>query len=191
VAIATDHFSFHYYREEISMAHSVSGFAAPIPAQARPFLAIGLGGFIVGVLDLAYAILVYSPKRPILIPQAIASGVFGERSFNGGVKTAVLGIVLHFFIALVVASVYYLASRKFAFLIQTPVLFGMVYGGLVYLFMHLIVLPLSAFQPGDMPMIYKVSEFVEHLFCVGLPVSLSVRHYARWMPTTTERSIAA
>jgi hypothetical protein len=174
------------------MAHSVRSRLAPSsPGQARPFLAIGVGGFIVGVLDLAYAILVYSPKRPILIPQAIASGVFGERSYNGGAKTAVLGIVFHFFIALVVAGVYYLASRKFAFLIQRAVLFGMIYGGLVYLFMHLIVLPLSAFQPGDTPMIYKVSEFVEHLFCVGLPVSLSVRHYAGQMPATTERSIAA
>jgi len=161
------------------MADSVSAApAASLPAQTRPFRAIGVGGLIVGVLDLTYAILVYSPKQPVLIPQAIASGVLGARSYTGGAQTAALGVALHFLIAFGVATVYFLASRKLAFLVQNAVVFGIIYGALVYLFMHLIVLPLSAFPAGDMPLIYKVCEFVEHLFCVGLPVALSVRHYS-------------
>jgi hypothetical protein len=55
------------------------------------------------------------------------------------------------------------------------VLFGLIYGALVYFFMHLIVLPLSAVPPRSMPFIYKAFEFVEHWFCVGLPIALSVR----------------
>jgi hypothetical protein len=38
--------------------------------QGQAVRAIVVGGFAVGVLDLAYAILVYTPKRPILVPQA-------------------------------------------------------------------------------------------------------------------------
>lgn len=172
--------------------HSVDHGPAPsLSVSARPLEAIGVGGFIVGILDLAYAILVYSPKQPILIAQAIASGVLGERSFKGGVQTAALGVVLHFFIAFSVAAVYYVASRKLPFLLQNAIICGVTYGALVYLFMHVVVLPLSAFPPGNMPLIYKICEFVEHLVFVGPPVALSVRHYSKQVPISIERRVAA
>jgi hypothetical protein len=47
------------------MANSMNdGFAASSFGQPRPFPAIVVGGLIVGVLDLAYAIAVYSPRQP-------------------------------------------------------------------------------------------------------------------------------
>lgn len=162
------------------MVDSVSaGFAASLSEQSRPSPAIAVGGLVVGVLDLTYAILVYSPRNPILIPQTIASGLLGTRAYDGGIQTAALGVVLHFAIAFGAAIVYYLASRKLPFLVHRAVLSGLIYGGLVYFFMHVIVLPLSAAPTGDMPLIYKACEFVEHWFCVGLPIALSVRHYSR------------
>jgi len=162
------------------MADSViSGLAGSLHAKARPFPAIFVGGLIVGVLDLIYAILVYSPQKPILIPQTIASGVLGMKSYSGGVPAASLGVVLHFVIALAAATAYYLASRKLTFLVDRGVLSGLIYGALVYLFMHVVVLPLSAVSHSDIPFIYKACEFVEHWFCVGLPIALSVRHYSR------------
>jgi hypothetical protein len=162
------------------MAESVIvSLAVSVQPKARPFPAIVVGGLIVGALDLMYAILVYSPRRPIRIPQTIASGVLGAQSYSGGARTAALGVLLHFVIALGAATVYYLASRKLPFLVQRAVPFGLVYGALVYLFMHLVVLPLSAVPHGHMPLIYKACEFVEHWFCVGLPVALTVRHYSR------------
>ena len=148
-------------------------------ARPRPFRAIAIGGVIVGVLDLIYAMVVYSPHKPILIPQTIASGLLGMKSYKGGIQTAVLGVVLHFIIALGAATVYYVASRKIAFLVDHAVLSGLVFGALVYAFMHLIVLPLSAAPHGHTPLIYKACEFIEHWFCVGLPIALSVRHYSR------------
>jgi len=36
-------------------------------------------------VDLAYAVVaVYSPRQPILIPQTIASGILGLKSYSGG-----------------------------------------------------------------------------------------------------------
>jgi uncharacterized membrane protein YagU involved in acid resistance len=133
---------------------------------------------IVGVLDLVYAVAVYTPHQPILVPQTIASGILGEKSYSGGAQTAILGVVLHFIIAFGAATVYYLASRKFTFMISRAVFAGLVYGALVYLFMHLVVLPLSAMPKGPFHLVYQAFEFVEHWFCVGLPIALSVRHYA-------------
>lgn len=146
--------------------------------NSRAFLAIGVGGLIVGVLDLIYAILVYSPHRPILVPQTIASGLLGAKSYQAGVASAALGIILHFVISFGAATTYYLASRKLTFLTARAILFGLLYGAAVYLVMHLIVLPLSAAPHSQTRLIYAVPEFVEHWFCVGLPIAMSVRHYS-------------
>ncbi len=87
------------------MTNLVSGgLAASLHARPQPFPAIVVGGLIVGVLDLTYAILVYSPQKPILILQTIASGVLGMKSYSGGVQAAALGVVLHFLIALGAAT---------------------------------------------------------------------------------------
>src|ERR1700690_2979523 len=95
-------------------------------AHSRPFPALFLCGVTFGVVDLLYAIVVYSPRRPILVPQTIASGILGARSYDGGIRTAALGIVLHFVIALGAATVYYLASRKLTFLVSRAVLSGII-----------------------------------------------------------------
>jgi hypothetical protein len=162
------------------VAESVAGsLGISSRPKSRPFPAIVVGGFIVGALDLMYAIVVYSPTDPMRIPQTIASGVLGAQSYSGGAQTVMLGTLLHFIIALGAATVYFLASRKFPFLVQRAVLCGLIYGALVYLFMHWVVLPLSAVPHRGMPFIYKACEFVEHWFCVGLPIALSVRHYSQ------------
>jgi hypothetical protein len=165
----------------VATSRPMTGGSTPSSfARPRPFPAIFVGGMFVGVVDLAYAILVYSPKNPLLIPRHIATGVLGVKSYSGGLRTAALGVILHFTIALGAATVYYLASRKLPFLVTRAVLCGMIYGALVYLFMHYVVLPLSAVPKGHATrFIYQATEFVEHWFCVGLPIALSVRHYSR------------
>ena len=161
------------------MTPSANGiFTSSSVAPQRPFLAVGAAGLIVGVLDLTYAIIVYSMHRPILVPQTIASGVLGAKAYQGGFGSAVLGIVLHFFIALSWATVFYLASRKLKFMVRHAVLCGIAYGAVVYLFMHLVVVPLSAVPPGPTPLIYQAAEFVWHWFGVGLPIALCVRRYS-------------
>jgi len=148
-------------------------------SRGRPLPAILVGGLITGLLDMTYAMLVYSPKNPLLIPQGIATGVFGDESFQLGARSIILGFFFHFCIALGAAAVYYLASRKFTILVQHAIPCGMIFGALVYLFMHFIVIPLSLVVPGDTPTVYKVTEFVWHWFGVGLPIALSVRRYSR------------
>ncbi len=158
---------------------AIDSHGATARPAARPVPAILVGGFIVGVLDLLYAIVVYSPRRPILIGQSIASGLLGRQAFSGGAKSAALGVFLHFVISIGAATVYYLASRALPILIDRVVICGLIYGALVYGFMHVVVLPLSAAHHRQVALIYPICEFVEHWFCVGLPIALSVRHYSR------------
>jgi len=138
-----------------------------------------VGGVIVAVADLLYAIVVYSPRQPIFIPQTVASGLLGPRAYSEGAYSLVLGILLHFLIALTAAAVYFLASRYLSFLITHSVASGLAYGSIVFAVMHMLVLPLSAVPKTGIHPAYMTLEFVEHLFVVGLPIALSVRHYSR------------
>jgi hypothetical protein len=69
------------------MADSVDAvLASSSLTHPRPRFAIG-GGLIVGMRDLLYAIMVYSPRHAILIPQRTASGVLGPKSYRDGTAT--------------------------------------------------------------------------------------------------------
>ena len=74
--------------------------------------AILWGGVIAGALDATDGVVAYGFQglNPIQVLQYIASGVLGPASFQGGLATAGLGTMLHFFIAFVAAAVYVLAS---------------------------------------------------------------------------------
>lgn len=152
---------------------------AALSRRTRALPAIVIGGVIAGVVDLTYPILLYSPRAPILVPQTIASGLLGMRSYNGAAATAALGVALHFLIALSAAAVYYLLSRRFRFLVERAVVWGLIYGVAVYTFMHVVVLPLSAVPPIPTPLMRRACEIVEHAVGVGLPIALSVRHFSR------------
>jgi len=149
-----------------------------IPARPNALPAILWGGLAAGVLDLTAAFLRWG--KPIRITQGIASGLIGPRAFQGGWGTVALGTALHFFIALSAAAVYYAASRKLTFLIRRAVLWGFLYGIAVYMFMSWIVVPL-AFPNSKAPfsMAGLVISLLTHMFCVGLPIALAVRLYAK------------
>src|SRR6266704_1551323 len=66
------------------------------------------------------------------------------KEFQGGLATALLGLLCHFVIAFGEATVFFVASRAIRFLIQNAVLSGVLYGVAVYFFMNRIVLLLSA-----------------------------------------------
>jgi uncharacterized membrane protein YagU involved in acid resistance len=144
----------------------------------RPVPAILVGGLITGTLDMTYAMVMYSPKAPLLVPQAIAVGILGPNGQLGGTTgTTILGFVCHFTIALGAATVFYLVSRRWAFLTQHPLAAGMIFGACVYCFMHFVVIPLSAIPPRPFNWNRQIPEFIWHLFGVGLPISYSVRHF--------------
>jgi len=161
------------------MANSIPGVLAVPSQHARAVPAIVVGGVIVSAIDLLYAVVVYSPHHPILIPQTIASGLLGAKSYSEGVYSCVLGVVLQFVIALGAATVYFVASRSLRFLVDHAIASGLAYGAMVFLFMHVVVVPLSRAPKGGLPFIYMAFEFVWHWFGVGLPIALSVRHYSR------------
>jgi Na+/alanine symporter len=139
-------------------------------------LAIGVGGLIAGVLDLTQACILFGWK----IPLSIAAGLLGREAFHGGAGTYVLGVLLHFFIAFSAAAVYYAASRRLNFLTEHALVCGLFYGAAVEEVMTLVVLPLSALHATGP---YKLHDLIlgllVHMVVVGLPISFSVRRFAK------------
>jgi hypothetical protein len=74
--------------------------------------AIFYATLVVGVLDATDGVVFLGlhGQNPIQVLQYIASSLLGTRAFSGGLASAGLGLVLHFAIALVVATIYILAS---------------------------------------------------------------------------------
>ena len=140
------------------------------------------GALIAGTLDICAAFLtawLRAGVRPVRLLQFVASGLIGAAAFNGGTKTAILGLALHFLIATIATVVFYLASRKWLFLIEHPVNFGLLYGIVVYLFMNFVVLPLSSVAPRPMTPSGFAIGILTIMFCVGLPIALIVRRFSR------------
>src|SRR3954449_12895103 len=106
----------------------------------RAVLAITVGGMVAGTLDLLQACISFGWD----IPLAIAGGLLGKKAFDGGAGTYILGVGLHYFIALSAAAIYYAASRRLTFLRESWLICGLFFGAAVDDFMRLIVLPLSA-----------------------------------------------
>ena len=111
--------------------------------------------------------------------QGIASGALGDAAFKGGKGTAAAGLVFHFVIALVVASVYFAASLSVEVLIARPILCGVVYGAAVHLVMSRIVVPLSRAPLRVFSIKAFLIQLAIHICFVGLPVALIVSRFSR------------
>src|SRR6266849_11033791 len=139
-------------------------------------LAIAVGGGIAGTLDLLQACILFGWD----IPLVIAGGLLGRDAFHGGLATYVLGVLLHFFIACSAAAVYYAASRRLRFMTEHPLVCGLFFGAAVQEVMNLVVLPLSALHSRGP---YKLRDLIlgllVHMVVVGLPISFSVRRFAK------------
>ena len=108
--------------------------------------------------------------------QFVASGALGSSAFDGGKKTAGAGLLFHFLVAGAVASIYYVVSRRIPISADRPVLFGVLYGITVHLFMSRIVVPLSRAPKREFSIKAFLTQLTIHIFCVGLPISLT-QHY--------------
>lgn len=110
-------------------------------------LAVLCGGFIAGTIDIGAASLI-NWLSPVIILQAIASGILGKPSFYDGIPSAVLGLFLQWGMALLIAAIYVNASRGIPRLRERWVVWGLAYGVVVYFVMEYVVVPLSNAWPG-------------------------------------------
>jgi len=146
-----------------------------------------IGTLIVGVLDITEVIVFYAFRgvEPARVLQGVAAGLLGRSAFRGGWPVALLGLAIHFTIALVVVTIYHAGVRQLAAaraagsllpaMTRHPLIAGALYGLAVYAVMNYIVLPLSATGPPSRSWPIVANLLFAHIVCVGIPTALTAR----------------
>ena len=143
----------------------------------RATIAVVIAWLLAGTLDITTAILYYvgpSSARAERLLQGIASGVLGKSAFDGGTATALLGLALHYLIALIWTVVFFVAVRALRTRRHHLVLAGIGYGVIVWLVMNLVVLPMSRVSRGPIQLRAAAIGAFILILCIGLPISLIV-----------------
>lgn len=144
-------------------------------------LAIFTGGLVAGTVDIGAACLI-NLLGPAVILHAIASGLLGKPSFQGGLPTAVLGLFLQWFMGLLIAGVYVFALQRLAWMRRDWRLSGFLYGVTIYYVMNEVVVPLSNAWPGhDFSNPINWEKFCENMLAMIL-FGLIVAFFARRVP---------
>lgn len=155
----------------------------PVGKRGNILLPALVGGCVAATLDAAAAFHAFGWR----MPKGIAAGLLGASARQGGAGTWILGLVLHFSILIAAAALYGIASWRWTFMRANVLLCGVYYGISIFLFMNLVVVPLSAFPVSFAP--FTISMLIQgmsmHVLLVGLPISSSYRLLGR------ERAAAA
>jgi hypothetical protein len=133
--------------------------------------AIVQGGLAVGVLDAVDGVAYFgltAGQNPIQVLQYIASGALGASAFSGGLATAGLGALFHFFIAMVVTGIFLLAWERSPLLRTHWVAGGVAWGVIVWVVMNLVVLPNSGTPPVPLTALGVIHGLIGHALTVGL-----------------------
>ena len=143
---------------------------------------IALGGMFIFISQLIHSWIVPSliQKTPfIVVLQYIASGALGMAAFEGGIATALLGVLFHFIISFVIASVFILSASRNPLLRRYAIAGSLLYGFGVFIVMNMIVTPLSAAPPLPVPTIpWLIENILEHILVVGLSLGILVQRNA-------------
>jgi len=147
----------------------------------RGYRVILTAGLICGLLDglSAIAIAAFSGVGPLRVFQGIASGLLGRASFQGGVGTALLGILLHLIVATGASAVYYFASRSLPVMVRRALVCGVIFGVFVHLFMTFVTIPLSVI--GRRPFVLQsfVIYLLVSMIVIGPSIALTIRSFSQ------------
>ena len=162
-------------------AESMAASRTGAPGALGLILRVGL---IAGTLDIGDA-LIFNGVRgvaPAMVFRYIASGLIGVKAaVELGAAAVALGVVLHYLIALSWTAIFYAASRKLTILVKRPALCGLLYGGVVYVVMNYVVVPLSRVPPRTRPpaAISLINGVLALLLCIGLTIAMLIARATR------------
>lgn len=136
--------------------------------------AILLGGIIAATIDIGAASLINN-RSPVFIMQAIAGGLLGRATFQGGAGSAILGALLQEIMGILIATIYIVLSKTVPGLPRRWVMSGLIYGVIVFFVMNYVVVPLSALKalPHFKPV--KFAEDMSAMLLFGLIIAFFAR----------------
>lgn len=144
------------------------------------------GGLIAGTIDIGAASLI-STLSPLIILQAVASGLLGRGAFQGGAGVMVLGMLLQWGMSILIAACFTLAANQWPSLARRWFLWGTLYGVVVFIVMNYVVVPLSA---ASHKWTHPLSWFLENgaaMLVFGWIVAFTANRFLRIGRTSSAR----
>jgi hypothetical protein len=112
--------------------------------------------------------------------QGVASTLLGIDALNGGTRTFLIGVLMHFGVAFGWSGVFLFLVHRFAWIrrvlnSQYGVLkVALIYGPLIWLTMSLVVIPILTHRPPTITIRWLV-QLIGHFPFVGIPIVASIR----------------
>ena len=134
---------------------------------------IALATAVAGTLDILFAMILtvwFGREIPNML-RFVASGPFPGAG-EWGAAGAALGLVVHFALMTIMATVFVLLVRWRPILVSTPLLTGIGYGLATYVAMNWIVVPLRFDSPLPPKPISIATQLFAHIVLVGIPFAL-------------------
>lgn len=138
-------------------------------------------GLLTGIVDGAFSSFLVSVVYGSTITrlfQRVASALLGPPAFDGGTRTALIGLMMHFGVAFGWSAVFLLvydrsaALRRIASTTAGMVSVAASYGPLIWMMMSLVVLPVFH-QPPTLNARWLI-QLIGHFPFVGLPIVWSI-----------------
>jgi hypothetical protein len=143
----------------------------------NPWSRLVRAGLLTGVTDGLFASVqsVFNDSTVTRLWQGVASTLLGPEAFEGGTRTALIGVLMHFGVAFAWSAVFLLLVTKSAWIRRVLasrygiVKVAAVYGPFIWLVMSLVVIPLLTKRPPRISGRWLV-QLIGHFPFVGLPI---------------------
>lgn len=135
-------------------------------------------GALVGTFDIASAciyVFLSSGGAPAAIGRYISSAILGPEAFSGGTGIVVLGFVLHYIIAYIWTTFFFLVYPRLPFLSKSVLLTGVLYGLFIWTMMNRVVVPLSNTPKGPFNVTSAVINAAILIVAIGIPLAIIAR----------------
>jgi uncharacterized membrane protein YagU involved in acid resistance len=134
---------------------------------------IALATLVAGTLDILFATiltLLYG-REPAAMLRTVASGPFPAAA-DMGTSGAILGLIVHFTLMAIMATVFVMIARHKPALTAKPIQWGVIYGLVTYVVMNLVIVPLRFPAAWPPKLLSVATQLFAHIVLVGIPIAL-------------------
>lgn len=137
-----------------------------------------LAGLTTGVVDGLFSSILsvaFYDSTVTRLWQGVASVLLGKSAFDGGARTALIGVLMHFGVAFSWSAIFLLIAWRSAWIRRVlgarggVVKIAVIYGPLIWLVMSCIVIPSLLHRPPNINIRWWV-QLIGHFPFVGLPI---------------------
>ena len=134
---------------------------------------IAIATAVSGTLDILFAMILtlwFGRQIPNML-RFVASGPFPQAT-EWGTAGPALGLIVHFALMAIMATIFVLAAQRFPDLSRSPLKWGVIYGLVTYVAMNWIVVPLRFHPPLPPKTVSIATQLFAHIVLVGIPFAL-------------------